>query len=135
MRKRNVALIVLYDDKRRILLQHRSQDAGRYPGCWAFFGGGIEGNETPEQAVRRECLEELCYNLDNPRLVITRFFTNTLYCGEKYIFIERYNPEKKLAQKEGSEMKWADINEISQLKTIEHDKEIYDFLKLILPIL
>ena len=29
------------------------------PGCWGLFGGHLEENETPEQAVHRELLEEI----------------------------------------------------------------------------
>ncbi len=32
-----------------------------YPGCWGFFGGHIEADETPEVAVRRELKEEIGY--------------------------------------------------------------------------
>ncbi|HIH17265.1 MAG: 7,8-dihydro-8-oxoguanine triphosphatase [archaeon GW2011_AR6] len=61
--RRDVAVIILYDNKKRILLQHRGKNSPRLPGYWAFFGGGIEKGETPEQAVRRECKEELNYIL------------------------------------------------------------------------
>ena len=59
MAVRNVSVLALYNDQKEILLQHRSKDALRLPDYWAFFGGGIEGEETPEQAIAREILEEL----------------------------------------------------------------------------
>lgn len=30
-----------------------------HPGCWSFFGGGLEPGELAEDAVRRELMEEL----------------------------------------------------------------------------
>jgi 8-oxo-dGTP diphosphatase len=32
-----------------------------YPGKWAFFGGHIEEDETPEVAIQRELAEEIGY--------------------------------------------------------------------------
>jgi 8-oxo-dGTP diphosphatase len=38
-----------------------------YPGLWGLFGGHIEAGETPEIAVEREVLEEIDYQLTDPK--------------------------------------------------------------------
>jgi 8-oxo-dGTP diphosphatase len=42
-----------------ILLQQRSDDCPRYPGCLAAFGGKIESGEIPIHGLIRELKEEL----------------------------------------------------------------------------
>jgi len=98
---RNISVIILYDKNKKILLQHRAEDAKRLPGYWAFFGGGIEKSETPEQAVRREALEELNYPLDNPKLIMKQIFFYKNEKNEKYVFMEEYDPSKKIILGEG----------------------------------
>lgn len=51
------AVIVSRDDK---IFLARSEPGSRhvYPGCWLPPGGGIEEGESPEQALKREILEE-----------------------------------------------------------------------------
>ncbi len=126
---RNVALIILYDKDKKILLQHRAEDAKRLPGYWGFFGGGIDAGETPEQAVRREAMEELNYELENPRLILTFEF---LYKDEKnlkYVFAEEYDINKKLFLGEGQGMEWYNLNELNGLKIVNHDLEVLKYIK------
>ncbi len=52
---------ILYRVGGEILLLKRADNAGDYPGHWCFPGGRIEEGETPEQAARRESLEEIGY--------------------------------------------------------------------------
>ncbi|MEU1677920.1 NUDIX domain-containing protein [Micromonospora zamorensis] len=53
-----VALVLLIDPSGAVLLQHRDEDAPASPGQWSLPGGHIEPGESPEEAARRELLEE-----------------------------------------------------------------------------
>ena len=55
---RRVAAVLLVDGEGRLLLQRRTMDAPSAAGKWSFPGGGIEPGEEPEEAARRELLEE-----------------------------------------------------------------------------
>jgi mutator protein MutT len=125
---RNIAIIVLYDSDKKILLQHRSKDA-KLPNYWAFFGGGIENNESPEQAVKREAVEELGYHLENPKLIMTQEFQSVYHNGTKYVFMEKYNPKKQLNLGEGQGMEWYNLSETKDLKIIKHDQAVLEYIK------
>ena len=45
--------VFLFDERDRVLLEQRTDD-----GTWCVPGGSMELGETPEEAARRECLEE-----------------------------------------------------------------------------
>ena len=53
----------------RILLAHRHPDRAAYPDCWDLVGGHVDPDETPEQAVVRECAEEIGVRIHDPRPV------------------------------------------------------------------
>ncbi len=56
--------IILTSDK-GFLLQLRDNKKGIFfPGHWGFFGGAIERNETPKQAIIREIKEEINLDID-----------------------------------------------------------------------
>jgi len=57
----HVAIAILYRQG-LFLLQLRDNIPGiLYPGHWGLFGGHLEPGETPDDAVERELMEEICY--------------------------------------------------------------------------
>ena len=53
---------------RAVLLSKRTLDAPTHPGFWGLFGGKIEGDELPAEAVKREVQEELRVGTDDWKL-------------------------------------------------------------------
>lgn len=53
-----VALVLLVDPSGAVLLQHRDELVAVSPIQWSLPGGHVEPGETPEEAARRELLEE-----------------------------------------------------------------------------
>ena len=115
---RDVAVIVLFDERQKIILQLRSNDAARLPSYWAFFGGGIKDDEFPLDAVKRETLEELGYELNEPKLALIQAFKGIHHDGTKYVFIEKYDPSYRLKLSEGEALGWFERSETKRLKMV-----------------
>jgi 8-oxo-dGTP diphosphatase len=131
MPAKNVSVLILFNNERKILLQHRTKDAPTFPDYWAFFGGGVEEGESAEQAVKRESLEELGYELTGPRLFTAQKF---FYNGDEYtkhVFVEQYNG-KGLTLGEGQGMGWFLAAETRDLMMNDHDRSVIDAIKSIL---
>jgi 8-oxo-dGTP diphosphatase len=56
---REFAAAIILNGAGELLLLRRSTATLRWPGKWGIAGGGMEQGETPDQALRRELLEEL----------------------------------------------------------------------------
>ena len=131
--KRRVAIIIFYDDNRRILLQDR-KGISKVGEEWGFFGGEIKNGETSEQAVVRETKEELDFDLNEYK------YTGKYKYKVKNLFVECIvfvSPLKdnlaKFKQKEGKNMQMFSLEEAEKLKMVsEGDIEIVRSLKKIL---
>jgi len=54
-----VAAVLLLDDGRYVMQLRDERPDIFFPGHWGCFGGGVDGGETPRQALARELREEL----------------------------------------------------------------------------
>ncbi len=123
MKEHKVSVIIFYDDKNRILLQNRKK-MSKTGEEWGFFGGHIEKNESPEEAVIRETKEELDFELKNHK-----FLGFDKKQATKEIFVEHYtfivplkNNLSKFNQSEGSGMKLFSLNQAKKLKMVCGDE-------------
>lgn len=125
---RDVCNIILYNKEKKILIQHRAENAKRMPWYWAFFGGGIEKDETPTQAVKREAFEELNYVLHKPEFILEQDFTREYGPSKKYVFIEEYDETQIIKIGEGQGLWRYHFSELTALKIIDHDMEVAKYI-------
>jgi leucyl-tRNA synthetase len=64
------AMIETKDGK--FLFQRRDNNTDRNPGMLAFFGGGIEGNESTIETLRREIKEEINIDIDENYILLNK---------------------------------------------------------------
>ncbi|NND99509.1 MAG: NUDIX domain-containing protein [Pirellulaceae bacterium] len=60
---------LVVDDVGRLLLVRRARDPGK--GCWGLPGGFVDRNESVEQALAREVVEETALKVSSCRLILT----------------------------------------------------------------
>jgi len=124
MDKRQVAIFIPYRQKDGdvfVFLQKRSKDAKRIPDYFGFFGGGLDGEETPEQALAREIKEELSYQPVNYFLLGCYDFPRKY----AYVFCQEVgdNFENEIEVLEGQYGKWFNEAEaMAEQMLIDEDK-------------
>ena len=98
------------------------------PNYWAFFGGGIEQGESPTEALEREVLEELSYQVQKPYFLMAQKVRDGEDENTKYVFVEQYQ-DQPLQLGEGQAMGWFFPDETHKLKMIEHDRAIVERMR------
>ncbi|MFH0826697.1 MAG: NUDIX domain-containing protein [Candidatus Omnitrophota bacterium] len=127
--KLRVVVIIVHDSAKKFLLQHRSKDARMLPDYWAFFGGQIDADETPEEAVQREAFEELRLHIKAPCFVREQEFEENNTPGQMYVFIEFFDADKSILKlQEGQGWGWFTKEQMVPLKMCQRDREIIRFV-------
>ena len=93
-------------------------------GLWEFMGGKIEPGETLEQALKRECFEELALEIENERIidsVVHEYPEKTI----RLTLIE-CNPKNGAVPQalEHQAIKWVTLEEMNTLEFAPADQEL-----------
>lgn len=125
--------IILIDNNGMILLQYRDKNNRWNQDSWSEFGGQIENDETPEEAIKRELKEELGIKLTGLKFFKKYKLQRKKGIYEQFVFTASLNyPLERLKkqQKEGKDLAFFAYEEIKNLKMADYTKEILeDFFK------
>lgn len=127
---RRIIVSALIKCKDKYLFIKQDKKCGAYQNCLHIVGGGLEDNETLEEAIKREVMEEVHIELD--QIIPFDFDSDILmYKGEmtQLIFL-RFTAEIEeftgYADSDAKEMIWLSKEEILNYK---HNEPSMRFLK------
>ena len=101
----------------KILLQLRDEKPNiYYPGVWGLFGGKVEPNEKPIDALKRELLEEIGFDIKYAKLLFS--WDHYKYNSVLYFFSVPLTVElATLSLNEGEAMELFSIDQIRRIPT------------------
>lgn len=102
---------------------------GDYKDWWEFPGGKIESGESPEQALKREILEELAAEISVGRKIMTvEYDYPTFHLSMDCFVCTLIRGEPELLEHEAA--KWLSRSELDSVPWLPADKEVVDLLRL-----
>ena len=114
-------------DGDRVLMAQRPEGKAQ-TGLWEFPGGKIEPGETPEEALARECREELLLEIEAPR-VITSVIHHYPGMTIRLILVEcRARPGSVPVPQEGQAVGWYRAADMDSLPLCPADRELLPFV-------
>ena len=110
-----------------VLLVHRHPSRRWYPDSWSFSAGGhVEPGELPDQAVVRECLEELGVHVHDPVPIPLTINDPTLEM--RAFLVTRWDGEPvNAAPDEHDDLRWFRPSELAGL-TLAHTTSLTNIL-------
>lgn len=131
---------IIYNEYNEILLHLRDDKKGIwYPNHWGLFGGAIEKNESMEDALQREIMEEIELIIEDPiffsefKFKFNDISKHSLKRTYFKIFLKKDN-FVYLKLHEGQEFKFFSRLQLEEIKITPYDKfalDIYFNLKVI----
>jgi len=117
-----VAAIIEKDDQ--FLATQRGY--GQFKGLWEFPGGKIDGDETKEDALKREIKEELNCDIDIKRFILTIEYDYPNFHLTMHCFLCELLSDFTLL--EHDDYQWLKKDNLMDVKWLDADIEIVDYL-------
>ncbi len=129
MKSRDIAIVVFYTEDKKIMLQDR-KSIKKWGEEWGFWGGGIEPDETKEQAAIREIKEELNYKIKVENLKYLGNITKILTRHNNSTDKRKITLEILFKVNEGDGLSFFTIKQARKLKMVpELDHEVLDLVE------
>lgn len=122
--KMKVACGIMFDNANKILMGLRSEK-GLNPNFWEFPGGKCEANETLEDCLHREWMEELNLKIKIEKLLHVSKSEDI----ECYFFIGKILDLGNLHVNVHQYVSFYDIQQLNQIRLFEDDQNIISLLK------
>ena len=118
-----VAALIVDEDSRLCLQLRDERNDIFFPGLWGLFGGSVESNETPSEALCREIEEELEIEISNFEKILTitvDFAHESLKGKKRHFFLVKVTQDQKKNMKlnEGQKFEFFDIKDIPHSKDL-----------------
>jgi 8-oxo-dGTP diphosphatase/A/G-specific adenine glycosylase len=124
---KQIGVAVIRDDRDLILIDRRLAK-GLLGGFWEFPGGKIEGNETVQECIKREVLEEIGIEIAVDSHLITIDHTYSHFRVNLQVYNCRYLSGQARAI-ECEEIRWVTIQELDNYTFPAANQEIIRALK------
>ena len=125
MKQIEVVAAIIHDSDGRIFATQRGY--GDMKDGWEFPGGKVEAGELPENALKREILEELETRIQIERLVTTVEYDYPKFHLKMHCYL--CNIESgNLTLKEHEAAKWLKLSDIYTVDWLPADKAVVDLL-------
>ena len=124
---KQIGVAVIRDDRDLILIDRRLAK-GLLGGFWEFPGGKIEGNETVQECIKREILEEIGIEIAVDSHLITIDHTYSHFRVNLQVYNCRYLSGEARAI-ECEEIRWVTIEELDNYTFPAANQEIIRALK------
>lgn len=129
------ACMICQNEEGQLLLMQRSANDKAFPNYWGLVGGFMEWNETGEEAIRREAMEEIGAEIQVSHFIGRIYYTPHPYCG-MVISLCYYTSIKSgipypAQPEECQDVKWFDPEELKTMDLAFDHKKILEDEKLI----
>lgn len=127
---KNTTLCYIEKDNKYLMLYRIKKKNDPSHNKWIGVGGKCEANESPDECIIRETLEETGLMLRNPKLrAVATFISDEWESEYMFIFTASDFSDELISDCNEGELSWIDKDKIMELPLWEGDKV---FLKLLI---